>query len=180
MTATRQRVLLWLTLLGTIAAAWALSEDGNASDVIASAVVRPGMSDATQRSAAASAAGSLALPSLSRRTPHGDDEVSTLFDALPWQAPLPAASSPPASAVVLVAPVVADAGPPPLPFRPLGRYDDSSGPVIFLMYQDQNLIVRRGDDFANQYRLEEINGAVLSIRHLLSNQVQTLDMGSGT
>ncbi|MCE4554273.1 hypothetical protein [Pelomonas cellulosilytica] len=104
----------------------------------------------------------------------------TLFDPAPWSS-APAVQAPTQTAAAQqVATVEVPAGPPPLPFRPLGRFDDNQGPVVFLIHGDQNLVVRKGERFADGYRLEEINGTVVSIRHLATGQLQTLDLGSGS
>lgn len=169
MTGTQRRVLLALALFATLVATWAVSVDGAIDRTPQAVQPRAPRPAEPER-------GELGEGRESHSRDEAEAEALTLFDAVPWNPAVlaPSTSTPAANPEAVV---VADAGPPPLPFQPLGRYDDQSGPVVFLLYRDQNLIVRRGESFAEQYRLEEINGAVLKIRHLPSNEIQTLDMG---
>lgn len=67
---------------------------------------------------------------------------------------------------------------PPLPFLVLGRYEDAGQSVIFLQYNDQNLVVRQGDILGEQYKVEKLDRTTLSLRYLPLNQLQSLDVGS--
>lgn len=66
---------------------------------------------------------------------------------------------------------------PPLPFRFLGRYEEDGKTVFFLLYNDQNLVVRVGDIIDDQYKIENIVDSTLNVRYLPLNQTQMLDVG---
>lgn len=69
---------------------------------------------------------------------------------------------------------------PALPFRPFGRYVEDGQQVIFLLHNDQNLVVRVGDTIAQQYRVESLDGNKLTLRYLPLDQEQTLDLGGSS
>lgn len=67
---------------------------------------------------------------------------------------------------------------PPLPFRVLGRYDESGQTLVFLEYQEQSLVVRAGETIGSDYKVESINDSTVILRYLPLDQVQTLAAGS--
>lgn len=69
---------------------------------------------------------------------------------------------------------------PALPFRPFGRYVEDGQEVIFLLHNDQNLVVRVGDTIAQQYKVESLDGNKLTLRYLPLDLAQTLDLGGGS
>lgn len=173
-----RRLLLGACLIATLLAAWSVPGE-DASDVVVTArsAGRPAaLAESTRPAGAVFVASQITA---GRRRP-ADEVPLTLFDVAAWHAP--AATAPPPAAAAAPAVVAAEpvtSGAPTLPFRPLGRYDDAQGAVIFLLYRDQNLIVRRGEVFADHYRIDAIEGTSVSIRHLPSDQLQSLDMAGG-
>lgn len=85
-----------------------------------------------------------------------------------------AAVAPPASAPTEAAQA------PALPFRPFGRYVEDGQEVVFLLHNDQNLVVRVGDTIAQHYKVESLEGNKLTLRYLPLDQAQTLDLGGGS
>lgn len=67
---------------------------------------------------------------------------------------------------------------PPLPFKVLGRYVEEGRVNVFLQYNDQNLVVQVGDLIAGLYKVESLNGSVLTLLYIPLNQTQSLDVGA--
>lgn len=85
-----------------------------------------------------------------------------------------ALSPPPEPAIVLEPPPQA----PPLPFHFLGRYFDEGRHVVFVLFNERTLAVRTGDVVDGLYRVQAIDGAVMSIVYLPLKQIQTLEIGT--
>jgi hypothetical protein len=66
---------------------------------------------------------------------------------------------------------------PPLPFRAIGRYEEDGETVFFLQHNERGIVVRVGDTVAEQYKVESVQGNLLTLTHLPTNQTQTLDVG---
>jgi hypothetical protein len=118
--------------------------------------------------------------STSRSTGHLRTRDLDNFEDLTLLVPTPIAptAAPPVAAVTTVltpAPPMAPQA-PPLPFRYMGRYHDAvtGEAAVFLQYAEQSLVVRLGDTILNQYKLESLDGASLTVRYLPLDQVQTL------
>ena len=72
-----------------------------------------------------------------------------------------------------------DPGSPPLPapnLQVLGRYVDGTNVRVFLKDGERNLVVKVGDTIADTYRVEDIGAQELKLRHIASNQVQSIPM----
>lgn len=67
---------------------------------------------------------------------------------------------------------------PPLPFRVLGRYVVNGAVKIFLQYNGQDLVVQVGDSIDGLYRVENLNGGLLTLLYVPLKQKQTLDVGA--
>lgn len=67
---------------------------------------------------------------------------------------------------------------PPLPFHFLGRYLDEGRHVVFVLFNERTLAVRAGDVVDGLYRVQAIDGAVMSIVYLPLKQTQTLEIGT--
>jgi hypothetical protein len=48
------------------------------------------------------------------------------------------------------------------------------GPAAFVIFQDQNLVLRTGEVLAQHFRVEQIDEVSLTLRHLPSEQLQTV------
>ncbi|WP_153118091.1 hypothetical protein [Rhodocyclus tenuis] len=91
-----------------------------------------------------------------------------------------AAPPPPAPPVPEVPPPVAAPEPPqvpPLPFRFLGRYRDGGREVVFVSFNDRNLVVGAGDIVEGVYRVQSIAGNVMQLIYLPLQQTQILEIG---
>lgn len=106
-----------------------------------------------------------------------DDVAGGVFATTQWTPPALKISAKPA-ATAQEAPPPPQA--PPLPFRILGRYVKDGQVVVFLQYNDQNLVVRVGDTIAEHYKVESLNGGTLTLRYTPLNQQQTLEIGGST
>jgi hypothetical protein len=102
-------------------------------------------------------------------------DADTVFGAMRWTPP----PAPVAAAPVAMAPPPPPPPPqaPPLPFRVLGRLVDDGEVAVFLQYNDQNLVVRVGDTVAQNYKVESLQGGILTLLYTPLNQKQTLDVG---
>jgi hypothetical protein len=68
---------------------------------------------------------------------------------------------------------------PPLPFRFMGRIDESGKSAVFLLVQgDRVLPVHVGERVGGSYRLEKFEGGQLYFRYQPMNVVQTLAVGN--
>lgn len=184
------RWVLGAVLAATLVAAWlapsspddgvALSERAKSVRAPAADAAGPARSPAARGSVQGATPSPAEVLSIRGREPGGDDdEEARLFAATQWTPPpqpAPAAASAPLQAVpALPPPPPAQA--PPLPFRVLGRYEEGGRAVVFLQYNDQNLVVRVGDTLAEQYKVEGLSGTALTLRYLPLNQLQSLDIG---
>lgn len=87
---------------------------------------------------------------------------------------------PPHSWLPSVVAVVEDApsGPPPLPFTYLGKIHEGRETVVFLLFQENTLAVRRGDVVDGAYRVEQITPQSMVLLYLPLNEKQSLDFVS--
>jgi hypothetical protein len=173
----KRRALLGAALLATLAAWFAPAGEPASSVVEATrpAAARPAASSRTHQRGGApvQAVGVLVIRPRAQGAADdaGDAEV---FASLQQAAP---AAPAPAPAAATAGTAAATPSVPPLPFRLLGRMDESGRSAVFLQYNDQNLVVRVGDTIADQYRVESLKGNILTLLYLPLNQTQTLDVG---
>jgi len=66
---------------------------------------------------------------------------------------------------------------PPLPLRLLGRMTEKGVQVLFLSWNDQNLVARVGDVIEETYRLESIAGGQAEFVYLPLKTRQSLSLG---
>jgi hypothetical protein len=180
------RCLLGLSLLATMIAAWfapsaetagvALSERVQTAATSAGAATRAASNqDANTSARAATLAPEEVLTIRPRELDDEDDEQDArLFAATKWS---PAATTAPVAASAPAAAAPAPTQAPPLPFHVLGRYEEAGKEIVFLQYNDQNLVVHVGDTIAEQYKVEGLHGTTLTLRYLPLNQEQTLEVG---
>lgn len=96
---------------------------------------------------------------------------ANLFAVRSWQPPPPPPPSPVEQPVVV--PIA-----PPLPYRYLGRMEDSGRITVFLGEGAQSVrVVRQGDQLAD-YRIDEINAQGMRLTYLPLQQQQQLLFGS--
>lgn len=173
-----RRLILGVLLIGTLVAAWfAPPVEGDGVQVVQRAGKTAGVAavPASVQSSGAgrSFAGETDVLSIHERRAGGADEGENLFVSMRWE---PEEDVPEAGEALEEQ---ADFPPqaPPLPFRVLGRYDESGTAVVFLEHQEQSLLARVGETLINDYRVESIEGASLVLRYLPLDQLQTLEIG---
>ncbi|MES2740709.1 MAG: hypothetical protein V4754_07125 [Pseudomonadota bacterium] len=179
MTAAGKRIALALGLAATLAAAWFAPAEPAVTPTLASApgAVKPARASAKRARAVDSTA--LDVLSIRRRDLEPDDDGEhdgRLFALAQWSA---AAVAPPAAPAPVAEPV-APAQAPPLPFHLLGRYQQQGRAVVFLQFNDQNLVVQAGDTIAELYKVESIGASSMQLRYIPLGQQQTLDLGGGS
>jgi hypothetical protein len=183
MSVTFKQAGLGVALVATLLAAWHAPQPGAddgvvLSDRIARTAVQTVAHAAVSPGATRSASGRADLIEIRAR---GEDDASRpplrLFAPQQWSAPASVPVQKRAAAVPQAAPV---AQAPALPFRALGRYEEDGNVVFFLQHNDQNLVVRLGDTIAADYKVESLQDNLLTLRHLPSNQSQTLDVGGAS
>lgn len=94
-----------------------------------------------------------------------------------WQAPPP---PPPPQKItpVVAAPVAvqAPAGPPPLPFRFMGRLNGEDEQVVYLNLGEKALIARTGEVLENTYKVVSINARDIEFEHIPTGESQSMSI----
>ncbi|AZN35474.1 hypothetical protein [Iodobacter ciconiae] len=103
-----------------------------------------------------------------------ENKEASLFTKASWGSPAPAMNLPPTVSPSLAPVPVA----PALPFRVMGRYEESGKSVVFLLQGDQSWVVREGETFAGTYKAERIASNAIHLRYLPLNEVQVLEIGA--
>jgi hypothetical protein len=105
------------------------------------------------------------------------DEPDDPFAPRGWQV-LPA--PPPPAAVVAAAPAPvqpsAPAGPPPLPFKFMGRMNDDGKQVIYLSHGDQMLVARDGETLETSYKVVAVEARHIDFEYTPTGEKQTLEI----
>lgn len=104
-----------------------------------------------------------------------DESGSRLFATIDGNPAVEKNAAPVTPAIVAPRPQKKSA--PPLPFTLLGRYDDQQRTAVYLQHGEQNLVVQVGDKIGVEYQVESLQGSSMVLRHLPSNERQTLDVG---
>lgn len=108
---------------------------------------------------------------LSIRSRESDDDTPEVFAPTQWT-PLA-----PANPTLVMRPPEPPRA-PPLPFRVLGRYVEDGKVLVFLQYNNRNLVVKEGDTIESQYKVESIGDGALTLVYIPLDQRQTLALGS--
>jgi hypothetical protein len=170
-----KRFLLGGTLGATLCAAWFApgQEDASTAGAAATGPALSAALPAPRRAARAAAPVFVdVLPIRARTLADDEGPDPSLFGSTQWGgAPVPAA------AVMPVAAAPAAVTAPPLPFRVMGSFEQAGQTVVFLQQNDLNHAVRTGDTIGETYKVESIEGAVMTLRYLPLGQVQTLELG---
>lgn len=166
MTPRVKRIGLGAALAATLCAAWYAPDDEG------SGVARPVAPTASRSVPPAPAF--LDVLAIRPRMEEDDTPDASLFETTEWGGL--AAAAPVAAAPVDAAPAAAAAA-PPLPFRVMGSFEQAGQTIVFLQQNDLNHAVRAGDTIGATYKVESVTGAVMTLRYLPLNQVQTLDLG---
>ena len=116
-------------------------------------------------SVASDAAADLQLEKLRRR--EAGQGITDLFAAKTWQAPAPQVKP------ELVAPPSA----PPLPFVYLGKMAYEGNVTVFVAKQDSNYAVHEGDVLDGAYKVDAINGSLMTLTYMPLNMKQTMHIG---
>ena len=69
---------------------------------------------------------------------------------------------------------------PALPFRFLGRLEENGVTRVFLVYNEQNLVVQAGDVIAMDYRVVSVEDGVMTLFFIPLGLTQTLEIGPAT
>lgn len=173
---TTLRLLLGLSLAGTLALAWLVSEDDRG--IAASApLAKHGVKSTPERGKALRVAATASVdsavgdrPLLGAARPPEPTEVPDLFRGVSWYVP-PPPPPPPAPA----RPPEPTA--PPLPFAYLGQYSDDDRRLFILTRGDRVMTVAIGDVIDKTYLLESATGGVLRFVHVPLRTTQTLNTG---
>lgn len=115
---------------------------------------------------APTATGSRVLSVADREAFTGEDALFKGLPAAPVLAPRAPAAPPPQ-----VAPSEPEV--PRLPLKMIGRYVDNGAPAAFVLMQDQSLVLRVGDAVADGFRVDHIDEASVTVRHLATEQRQS-------
>lgn len=162
----RWRVLGAALLLSLAATGWLAAQENGLADEAEAMPVKAAPAPATEDAGSAQAPGEIRIEALHRRV--DERGVREVFAARSWQA-APAQQAAP------------QAPPPPtapgLPFTYFGKMTYEGGVAVLLTYQDRNLAVRAGEVIDGTYRIDSINGPVLTITYLPLDTQQTMHIG---
>ena len=107
-----------------------------------------------------------------------DDGDANPFEKRGWEEPPPAAQAAAMIAPVEVAPLALEPeepkGPPPLPYKYVGRFSDDAGGLVYLARGEQTLVARQGDTIENSYRVMAVEPRRIEFEHIASGAKQTL------
>lgn len=130
------------------------------------AAITPNLAPNLASNIAPATTGSRVLSVADREAFTGEDALFKGLPAAPAQAPRAPAAPPPQ-----VAPNEPEV--PRLPLKMIGRYVDNGAPAAFVLMQDQSLVLRVGDAVADGFRVDHIDEASVTVRHLATEQRQS-------
>lgn len=157
-----RRGALFALLAATLAAAWWVGGEEEASESDAIQAVRHAPARASAMPSVASSALPSATPAPEPRFPVGGPDM---FPAQSWRPPPP----PPVAVVTPPPPPMA----PPLPFKYVGRWVDDQGENVFLALGEKVLIARAGQKL-EQWRLDKVDADQLGFTYLPLDQQRQL------
>lgn len=171
--AARRSLLLFTALALSLAATgWLAAQEQDVGAAAEAAAARPASREAVPAAAEVQSSGDSDIAALrleDLRRQGGDATVNKeLFAAHTWQAP-PA----PTAAVQPPQPVAA----PDLPFTYLGKMLYAGTTTVFLSWQDRRFTVKAGDLIDGSYRVDSINGSLMTLTYLPLDIQQTMHIG---
>lgn len=99
------------------------------------------------------------------------------FEKRGWDEPPPVQAPvvPPAPVERAVAPVAVEpSGPPPLPYRYVGRFSDDSGAVVYLARGEVAVVARVGETLDGIYKIAALQARSVEFEHLSTGTKQSL------
>jgi hypothetical protein len=174
MPSKREWALIVIAPVVIFAAVSANQGDGDSAAPVADEGTRTSKVKAKAEVSRVADAGDLDLSQRTRDATAGD--TANAFESKSWYVPPPPPPPPPVAKILPPPPPPAPTA-PPLPFTYLGRYDDSSNAVIYLVRGDRVLLVHAGDIIEGTYRVEGIVGTTLGLTYLPLKIRQSLDIG---
>lgn len=105
-----------------------------------------------------------------------DADLVDPFAPRGWQAPPP--PPPPVAAQQAAAPIAppAPAGPPPVPYKFMGRLNDGGVEIIYLSRGEQTLIARNGETLDGIYKVVGMDRQHIEFEYLPTGDKQTLPL----
>ena len=159
-----RRLVLGAALVSTLAAAgWFAGEDTPPAEVVQAVKPKP----LPPRAPAAKLSLDLSMLDHRKARAAAERSVDDVFTAQTWVVPPRApreAPPPPPSA-------------PPFPYIFVGKIIQDGVPTVFLARQENNYVVKAGDALESDYRVEEINGSVMTMTYLPLNMKQSFSIG---
>lgn len=104
-------------------------------------------------------------------------EADDPFAPRAWLAPTPSPPPPPTAAQQLaVAPAAPPvlAGPPPLPYKFMGRFDGDGIDIVYISRGDQAFVARSGETLEGSYKIASIDRLAIEFEYLPSGEKQRL------
>jgi hypothetical protein len=173
MKVNRRNVVLALSLTATLIAVY-FSPSAEGNDVVLSARASKVESRVNDPSNKVRSSSFNSIEVLVVRTRDWDEEEdASVFATSDWTPPK--ATLKPVESVEKA--VAQEPQIPPVPFQVMGRYVENGKITVFLQYNDQNLVARVGDTLAESYKVEGLDGGVMTLRYLPMNVQQTLQIG---
>jgi hypothetical protein len=163
--AARWRWTVWVgALLATLGAIYYPA----ASDEVSEAIPAPKRTDKTSTVSVSS------IPAVADAVNPPDPEYADPFAPRGWQAPPPPVQQ--QVAVVPAEPVAPPTpqGPPPLPYRFVGRLNDAGEQVVYLSHGDQALSAHVGETLEGTYKVLGIEPLSIAFEYLPTGEKQQL------
>lgn len=172
MSPQHKRRLLGLALAATVLAAY-LAPPEATSEVLLTPQAQRVAVGTTAAAPGLSHPQRLALRTLLPREPwesevdlfEPDEETRSRSEAM-----LPVATAQPP------APEPAAIQPAPPPLRMIGRYVEDGQTAAFVQFNEQNLVLRAGDRVGDVYQVERVEEGGMTVRHLATDQEQTVTL----
>ena len=165
-----RRILLSVALLVTVVASvWPRAQETSVGEVVVPAAQResPPAEQASPTPAPSN------LPSLGSRKEQRQTapEVRDLFGSKSWNPPPPPPQAKRAPAVPAPPPA-----PPPFPYAVVGSIVDTNGVMVMFTNQQQNLIVRIGEVFASNYRVDAVDPESVTLTYIPLGMTQRVPL----
>jgi hypothetical protein len=95
-----------------------------------------------------------------------------------WQVPPPPRPEPPPLAIVVTEPSApqAPSGPPSLPYRFTGRFNDGGESIVYLSHGENVLVAKAGETLEGTYQVLAIEDRRIQLKHLPTGESQSLSL----
>lgn len=172
------KAVRWTVLLSMLAGATTLvllPEENDAGAALAPLKIAAGRAGASRAPATGSSA---SMATIQEKAVEPDLAMRDPFAPRGWlasSAPVVPVAPPPAAPAP--APVVQEpVGPPPLPYKFMGKMDDGGSQVLYLSRGNDTFVVHAGDTLENAYKVLTVDARRIEFEHIPTSTRQVLDI----